>query len=177
MKTFIVLGMHRSATSLAAKGLHDAGVYMGEDLIGKTPSNPYGHYENRRFVEINEIVLSKAGGSWDNPPVPEKIWKAGWDLKDRIQQTLAIEGQSKEFWGWKDPRTTLTIECFWQYLVNPHLIVCFRNPVQVAQSLQKRDGFNLARGMSLANEYNTRLISFLSRHYLAGAAIKENING
>lgn len=165
-KCFIILGCHRSATSLAAKGLHDVGVHMGEDLLGKSPSNPYGHYENRRFVDLNDTILQKAGGSWDRPPAHEKILKAGNDLSSRISQAVSMESTGHQLWGFKDPRTTLTIECYWPQLENPHLIVCFRNPVQVAVSLQKRDGFNLAKGMGLATEYNKRLLDFLQRHYL-----------
>ena len=171
MKTFVVLGMHRSATSLAAKGLHDSGVFMGEDLIGACPSNIYGHYENRRFVELNNAILLKSGGSWDNPPAEEKILDAGKQLKNRIEQTIAQESANREFWGWKDPRTTLTIKCYWNYLENPHVIACFRNPVQIAQSLQKRDGTPLAQGIRLATEYNRRLFDFLNKHYMTGAAI------
>lgn len=173
-KAFIILGMHRSATSLAAKGLHDAGVHMGEDLLGAMPSNDYGHFENRRFVELNDAILDRAGGSWANPPLEEKIINAGRQLSERIKQTIANESAGHELWGWKDPRTTLTIGCYWQHLENPHLVICFRNPVQVAVSLQKRDGFPLAKGMALANEYNKRLMDFLHRHYMTGAAIVES---
>lgn len=171
MKTFIVLGMHRSATSLAAKGLHESGVWMGEDLIGVTPSNPYGHYENRRFVQLNCDILQKAGGSWDRPPSKEKIISAGKALSDRIKQTIEMESSGHKLWGWKDPRNTLTIDCYWPHLQGAHLIVCFRNPVEVAASLSKRDGFSLAKGLGLANEYNKRLMEFLNRQYLTGAAI------
>jgi hypothetical protein len=42
-------------------------------------------------------------------------------------------------WGWKDPRTCLTLP-FWQHLVsNIYYILCFRNPVDVSRSLEQRD--------------------------------------
>lgn len=172
-KCFVVLGMHRSATSLAAKGLCDSGVNMGEDMLGPSGSNRFGHYENRRFVQLNEVILARASGSWDRPPSHDQITAAGAALASRIEQTVKMESAGHELWGFKDPRTTLTIECYWPYLENPHLIICFRNPVQVAASLQKRDGFGLAKGMGLATEYNKRLLDFLQRHYMTGAAIIE----
>ena len=67
-KTFIVLGMHRSATSLLARGLHMSDIVMGERLLGKSESNKYGHWEDVDFVELNESILHSAGGTWDNPP-------------------------------------------------------------------------------------------------------------
>jgi len=155
MKTFIVLGMHRSATSLAAKGLHESGVYMGEDLLGKNSSNPYGHFENRRFVQLNDALLDRAGGKWDKPPEHARIIKAGQELSSRIEQTVAMESKGHEFWGWKDPRTTLTIQCYWQYLTNPHLIICFR--LKWRYRLKKETVFHWRRALawqpSTINEY------------------------
>ena len=173
MKTFVVLGMHRSATSLCAKGLHEAGVHMGTDLLGAIPSNPFGHYENRAFVQLNDVILSAAGGSWDNPPPEKDIVKAGMTLRTRIRETIERESAGQELWGWKDPRTTLTIKCYWDYLVNPHIFACFRHPVSVAKSLAKRDGFSLAEGVRLAAEYNTRLLDFMYNCYLTGGTIEK----
>ena len=166
MKTFIVLGMHRSATSLCAKGLYESGVHMGEVLLRECESNIYGHFENTVFVGLNQAILKEAGGSWDNPPPEQGIIEAGEKLKDRIKDTIKQQGEGKELWGWKDPRTTLTIRCYFNYLINPHIFACFRSPIEVAKSLTARDGFSLAQGVRLANEYNTRLLDFMYNHYL-----------
>ena len=52
MKTIVVLGMHRSATSLIAKGL-DAVCHMGDDMLEPAKDNPEGFYENKRFLDLN----------------------------------------------------------------------------------------------------------------------------
>jgi len=100
MKTFIVLGMHRSATSLAAKGLHMAGIDMGERLLGAMPSNPYGHFEDRDFIEMNDQILQAAGGSWDQPPDEDAVFRAGLLLRDRIHDLITERKKSKRHWGW-----------------------------------------------------------------------------
>lgn len=55
MKTIIVLGMHRSATSLVAKGLANE-IDIGVKMIS-IPDNPQGHWENTNFINLNEAIL------------------------------------------------------------------------------------------------------------------------
>jgi hypothetical protein len=160
MKTFIVLGMHRSATSLAAMGLYNSNVWMGEPLMGKNHTNIYGHFEDINFVQMNDKILQSAGGSWDNPPPEYEILKAG-ELHSNSLKELVKSKEREPFWGWKDPRTTLTIKCYMPYLNNPHFITCLRHPKEVAWSLWKRDKTQIADGLKLGKIYNKRMIDFL----------------
>jgi hypothetical protein len=160
MKCFIVLGMHRSATSLTAKGLHKCNVHMGDRLLGKHPSNPYGHYEDIEMIALNDCILRHAGGSWDHPPSEKAILSAGRGLSDTLKQAIELRQRDHEFWGWKDPRTSLTIRCWLPYIENPHFIINVRQPIEVARSLLKRDDMPIKEGLALAGLYNRRIIRF-----------------
>jgi hypothetical protein len=160
-KTIVVLGMHRSATSLVACGLHQE-ISMGDDLLPASGSNPRGHFEDRHFVRLNDRILSAAGGRWDRPPSQHAILEVGERFSDQIQSTLDLASSGKEIWGFKDPRTTLTVPLYVPFLQNPHFVCCFRAPDQVARSLQRRNGFPLEKGLRLAAIYNRRLLAFLS---------------
>ena len=160
MKTFVVLGMHRSATSLAAQGAEKAGVFMGSHLMGVAESNKYGHWEDIDFVGINDQILNLAGGSWDNPPPESNIIEVGKSDKAGLRDFIRLK-EREPFWGWKDPRTALTIRCYMPYLKNPHFIACYRKPQEVAESLFKRDQMPIDKGISLAKIYNKRIFSFL----------------
>ena len=164
MKTIVILGMHRSATSLVAGGIHNFNVSLGSNFIASDSSNRFGHWEDRDFKNLNSEILKLAGGNWHNPPSETAIMaqKPKYDLK--IQNL--IKSKQKEIWGWKDPRTTLTIKLFLPHLVNPHFVCCFRNPIEVAKSLQKRNRFSIEKGINLANIYNERLINFLKEQYI-----------
>lgn len=163
MKTFVILGMHRSATSLVAKGLASQ-LSMGSDLLGASPSNPHGHFENRRFIALNDAILQSAGGTWDQPPSDAHI--NSQEVRSKysgvIEALVREEGGTKELWGWKDPRTTLTIKLYLPYLENPHFVACVRDPHEVAHSLEKRNGMPLRDGLQLAKVYNDRLLAFLA---------------
>lgn len=164
MKTFIVLGCHRSATSLAAKGLALAGVHMGDRLLGVHSSNPYGHWEDVDFINLNDRILKEAGGSWDNPPPENEILKVGRQRASMLKNFIN-DKKRLPLWGWKDPRTILTIRCYLPYLEHPHFIACYRDAREVAESLNKRDAMPIEKGIQLAKIYNNRLSKFLAEWY------------
>lgn len=156
MKVFVVLGAHRSATSLVAKGLHESGVHMGDDLLGATSSNRCGHYEDLSVIRLNDRILAAAGGAWDAPPSAAGVEA----VADRFADDAVgyIDGRSvRELWGWKDPRTVLTWPVWRSHLTGDvHLIHVVRGARQVAESLSRRDGMDLDAGLRLARVYQKR---------------------
>lgn len=65
-------------------------------------------------------------------------------------------------WGFKDPRTVLTIDLYLPHLPNPQFITCYRGPMEIAKSLNKRDGMSIEKGMNISKIYNERLSEFIS---------------
>jgi hypothetical protein len=63
-------------------------------------------------------------------------------------------------WGWKEPRTTLLLP-FWQELV-PDLryVICIRNPIEVAHSLARRNGFAPPRAIDLWMRYTSAALAY-----------------
>ena len=161
-----LVGMHRSGTSMVARLLQRCGVYLGkeEDLGAPAPDNPRGFAENRYFVEINDAILARLRGGWDAPPEFVPGWQDLPEFEDLRQQALALIATmaGQPVWGWKDPRTTLTLP-FWQALV-PHLrvLVCVRHPLTVALSLHNRNFSSVASGLRLWRAYYETLNSSLS---------------
>lgn len=135
MKRLVVLGSGRSATSLVAKGLHDAGVKMGDRLIGRGPSNPHGHFEDRALVRLNDEILRSCGGSWYDPPpiTPEVAARASRDVEAYIAHRDKHPGP----WGMKDPRLCLTWPAWEPHLrALPELVIVpvWRSPIEIEAS-------------------------------------------
>ncbi len=158
-QSIIVLGMHRSGTSTIARILSEAGVNMGQRLMGANESNPFGHYENRDFVELNDKILKQAGGSWNLPPEMENINILQREFTKEIKE--CINRNKKHIWGWKDPRSCLTINLFHKYLENPAYIICHRDSSEIAKSLWNREGINIEDGINIANHYKKELANFI----------------
>jgi hypothetical protein len=166
MKTIVVLGMHRSATSLVARTLNSE-VHMGKNLLVGLKDNPKGHYENVHIIRLNDQILHQSGGSWHNPPPIDKIMEIGAKYKDEMNNIISAEisiaeEKGLDSWGFKDPRTALTIGAWLEHLPNPQFVVCYRNPLDIAKSLNKRNNFTIDKGLKLTLEYNRRINIFIA---------------
>ncbi|CAM3307764.1 tetratricopeptide repeat protein [Rhodothermus bifroesti] len=167
----IILGMHRSGTSTISRILNLLGVYLGEaeDFLKPAPDNPKGFWENKFFVEVNDEILRRLGSpadkeyTWSEPPIFYEGWERSnkfRDLKFRVIEFINKNMSKYKIWGWKDPRTCLTLP-FWKDVIpNDKIkyVVCLRNPLSVAKSLQKRNNFPLEKGLKLWFKYNMLIL-------------------
>jgi hypothetical protein len=109
----IVAGMHRSGTSALAGLLHTNGIIMGESQTWKpkrNKENPKGFFENKLFRMANDKLLAEYGykvKSFD-PKVPV-VTNASSDVWDQMVGLINSYSIRYTTWGWKDPRTCLTI--------------------------------------------------------------------
>jgi hypothetical protein len=142
----IIIGMHRSGTTMLTKILHDYGLFMGDI-----------HEQNSEavsFLRVNEKLLREASSGWcDLGYNDERILKpkkkyidiCSAALKtrrfaDEYFGELSNEDFKKDFsWGWKDPRNTLTLNIWRELFPNSKIIHIYRNPIDVAASLRDRE--------------------------------------
>jgi hypothetical protein len=161
-----ILGMHRSGTSMVALLLAECGLYLGHerDLMPPGPDNPAGFGENLGFVELNERLLAALGGTWDAVPEFAPGWLESHDvtlLHAEAEQLVQAFAEC-EPWGWKDPRSSITFP-FWERVAGPlEVVVCIRDPLEVALSLQRRNGVSLDFGLALWLHYNERIVATTS---------------
>jgi CDP-glycerol glycerophosphotransferase (TagB/SpsB family)/GT2 family glycosyltransferase len=158
-KAICILGMHRSGTSMLTRVLNLTGLSLGSEeglLEYKDEGNQKGHWENKIVLGINEEILSFFGGTWDRPPVFPKNWESDNrldSLYERARAFVSKMNDSYNVWGFKDPRTCLTLP-FWKRVV-PHMVcvIPVRHPANVAQSLYKRNGILQKDGILLWMTY------------------------
>lgn len=155
-----VTGMHRSGTSVVARAVQALGYNLGGNLMPATHDNPMGYFEDLRFVELNERIMSANNVDWRS--ANGVITDAPAGTFDGIKNFLidALE------WGGpialKDPRLCITYpvwrtaadELGWDTRGNVHLIVGIRNPIEVAKSLIRRDGMNMEQALHLWEVYS-----------------------
>jgi len=152
---FIILGMHRSGTSCLAGSLEQAGVFLGG--VNKTaPHNAKGNQENLAIMDLHNAILQASGGDWDAPPEVVE-----WHAEHRLRRDEIIATYpSDEIWGFKDPRTLLTLEGWLEAMPSARIIGTFRHPNAVAQSLHARNRFTREKSVALWTNYNTRLLRY-----------------
>jgi len=132
----LVLGFHRSGTSMAAMLLHRAGLFLGDRLLGADSTNPYGHFEDVEVLKIHDGILSDNQLSWRVgvpfvPVVTEKRWM-------QIRNFAIRRETHHASWGFKDPRACL-FTMVWKYIL-PTLktVIVYRDPIECHQSLTRR---------------------------------------
>jgi hypothetical protein len=147
--------MHRSGTSCLTGSLQLAGLDLGE-FSEWNPHNLKGNRENAEVMALNESILVANGGRWDVPPK-----KARWQ-PEHEHEARRILGKyaNTPAWGFKDPRTLLTLEGWLALGIEPDYIGIFRHPLAVAASLMQRsaDAMDLPRALALWYAYNKRLL-------------------
>jgi hypothetical protein len=135
--TIVVLGMHGGGTSLVAGMLNAAGVAMNPNPGGYIANKRYYTYEDSSFVRLNAAILHSAGGNWKSPPALGDIV-----LPDRLARRMRYLIETREarhgLWGFKDPRTALTVQLYHPHLHEPRYVVVKREPGAVAHSMATR---------------------------------------
>ncbi len=147
---------------MVAHLLHDCGLDLGpkEKWDTLAYSNPDGFWEHVDFLNINDEILARFDGGWDFPPSLPENWHRSeklQNLRDRAQNLIA-QFVDKQFWGWKDPRNSLTLP-FWKDIVpDLKVIHCVRSPIEVRKSLRSRGSNSGKFSLSLWDDYTNSLI-------------------
>ena len=178
MSATIILGCHRSGTSLVAGLYHNAGVIMGTEFKpAPSEENPLGFFEDWNGRKINDAILEKEGyvvKDWSTtiPKINTDDREQRLVLKHYINQ----RGQSKQ-WGFKDPRLCLTWQAWNRMLpINTKYIFVFRHPLSVANSLANRDGISFNTGLDIWYEYNRRALGVLREPHSGIVSYESIIN-
>ena len=148
---YVVLGMHRSGTSSVAGTLALLGAAAPRTLMRPAEDNPKGFWESEVVTAFNDRLLAAAGSSWDDwrrfalPSDPAWAEEAAGVLDAEFGDAEAIV--------LKDPRICRFFP-FWRRVLESAgygpLIVCpVRDPMEVAASLNARNGMDPARALRL----------------------------
>ncbi|MFN3878631.1 MAG: hypothetical protein ACK4MH_09665 [Brevundimonas sp.] len=152
----VVLGMHRSGTSSVAGALAMLGAEPPKTLLAPSDDNPRGFWESWEIIQLNDRIL-QAGESWwndwrrfDERKISEAARLA---FHADIRATLTDEFGDADTIVIKDPRCC-RLWSFWEPALEGAgykalYILPIRSPVEVARSLDARNGFSIAEGLIL----------------------------
>ncbi|MBP6659588.1 MAG: sulfotransferase [Chitinophagales bacterium] len=144
----IILGMHRSGTTMITKMLENLGLFVGAEKEI--------NHESLFFWEINNWIFDFHTATAEKPhnmryrnPFCDKV------IFESIEYFLQSSKRKKYLgnfsskyrnikdidfpFGWKDPKNTFTVD-FWKHIFpNAKIIHIYRNPIDVASSYLERD--------------------------------------
>jgi hypothetical protein len=147
----IIIGMHRSGTSMLSKALEAAGLFLGARQLPE-------HQEAQFFLRLNMWVMLQTSSGWESPEAVRFIVERP-QARDavveylrfslRAPRAVAYLGPARyvryraidridEPWGWKDPRTTYTLPLWLDVFPDAKVVHVYRHGVDVAESLRVR---------------------------------------
>ncbi|MGB3682860.1 MAG: hypothetical protein WA990_10300 [Rubrobacteraceae bacterium] len=144
----IVTGFHRSGTSLTARILHRAGLFLGDELLGAHPSNPYGHFEDLEVLGLHEEILADNGLDMfaEAPFIPV----LGESHRQKMKSISEKRDAEHPLWGFKEPRTSLFLMAWKHLLPKARVLIVYRHYAEATYSLARRHSAETFSGRGTA---------------------------
>ncbi len=157
---YLVLGMHKSGTTLVASALHESGIDMGEDFRQDAGYSEQ-KYEAKWGQVINDAMLGTGcdllslkvtsaclGGFSMNEPIAA-----------RMQEGIAHHCGQYADWGFKDPRSALTYRYWREKLQTHRIIVVYRDPRSIWRRYSRFINWSGLRSpFTVWEDYNDRIL-------------------
>lgn len=134
-RSLIIVGMHRSGTSLSANLLQKSGLFIGNSCLEASFDNPKGFYEDEDFLKIHIDILKQ------NQCIHLLRTNKNFDISIEVEnkaKELVAKRNSEKNWGWKDPRTCLFLPFWKKRIPESKFIIIFRPYAEVVDSLHRR---------------------------------------
>lgn len=155
----VVLGMHKSGTSLVAEILHKSGVLM-LDPSEEMRQDKQSKFERLAFQQLNKEILGcEKTFSLDVVP-PRQLIPSPQQYQAMAAAISRCEAQQVD-WGFKDPRTCLTYPAWKECLPQHILVVVYRHPEQVTRHYTAKNAFRVWKALRIWTIYNMRLLEIL----------------
>ena len=148
---------------MVARLLNMMGVYFAPEgaSTGANEENPKGFWERRDVRILNDTLLHSTGADWHRlsgfslDQVTEPVLTQF--KKEAGKITLAMDAHRP--WFLKEPRLCVLAPLWLELLEFPVCVFVYRSPLEVARSLEMRNGFSLAFGLALWERYNTAALN------------------
>ena len=164
---YVILGMHKSGTTMVSQMLHHAGINMVDVYETGISYDQGNKYERQSVKKLNEDILNCRGQESIDIAAPSTIQLT--DIQRAQMRTVVAQCNEKyQLWGFKDPRTCLLYP-LWASELPPHKIIAvYRSPQELWQRYRSdhqrnryRDPIKAWKFLNRWYEHNTRILKAL----------------
>ena len=136
-KVLVIVGMHRSGTSVITQWLYRCGLFVGNNLVGPDTGNEQGHFEDADFLRLHQKFLRKR-----HFPESGFVYKKPIELSElekmELKGVIETKSRKNKEWGWKEPRTSLFLDGYSKLIPGAFYVVAVRNFNDTINSLVTR---------------------------------------
>jgi len=132
----IITGCARSGTSLTAGIIHLSGIWGGK-VLGPTPANPKGQFENREIIDkVEKVYLSSIGmDPRGQDPIPSFTDLAiDYDRRKKVLDIIKGQGYQGGPWYFKDAKAILSWPIWNHAFPQAKWVIVLRAPSKIAES-------------------------------------------
>lgn len=137
-RILVIVGMHRSGTSLITQWLYRCGLFIGNNLFPPDVGNVEGHFEDSDFLAIHQKFLVRKNCIYTgfiDRSFPKLVASEKQELKDLIEN----KNKANKEWGWKDPRTCLFLDAYHELIPSAYYLVIVRGYHSTVNSMLTRE--------------------------------------
>lgn len=166
---YVILGMHKSGTTLVSQILHHSGINMGEDIDARIHYDQGNKYERQSTLALDMEIL----GLRDRyDPIIDleapKTLNMSAEQRARMREIVQSCNQAHTDWGFKDPRACLLYPLWASELPEHKIIVIYRLPAELWPRFRYKRLHYLYRNPSRAwklikrwCEHNASILTYL----------------
>jgi spore maturation protein CgeB/GT2 family glycosyltransferase len=159
----LVFGMHRSGTSIVARLLNMMGAYFAPEGVEMPAhsTNPKGFWERKDVNELCIGLLRSADCEWyriSSFSIDKIPSEALEEFREKARQII-LRLDAHRPWFLKEPRLCVMAPLWLELLEAPVCLFVHRAPLEVARSIEMRDGFPLLFGLALWERYMTAALN------------------
>ena len=152
----LVLGMHRSGTSMLSGVLDCLGCKGPNTPMKASEQNPKGFFESQPIFRLNDEILEAAGTGWDDWKPQQEGWLNSPRFNEfhaRAMEVLRTEYDGASMIYLKDPRICRLLPLWRRALEETgYRVVCIhthRHPLDVATSLRARTNIEVEPSLGM----------------------------
>ena len=172
----IILGMHRSGTTMITKMLENLGLFVGAEKEVNNEALFFWHINNWIFNLHTATPEKPYNLRYSNPACRKVILESLEHFVQSGKRKQYLGKKASAFknikdvdfpYGWKDPKNTFTIDFWSSVFPNPKVIHIYRNPIDSVSSYIERD-------LALKNKFEWNWKKKLKRDFLISKDFHQN---
>lgn len=167
---YVLLGMHKSGTTLLSRILHESSINMGifDSNQGYDQGNKYERLETHD-LNIGILGCDYKEHSLNISKVIHDPGQVKPEMMEKMKAFVRSADSKFSKWGFKDPRTCLTYDVWKEVLPEHKIIAIFRHPSELWSHYSRQPkAWNIVRRISLGLKalhawyvYNKELLRIL----------------
>lgn len=163
---YVVLGMHKSGTTLISEVLHHSGINMVDNVDPSLDYDRGNKWERESTKQLN-LKLLAAEGTFSLAKGRPDALKLTPELREQMRKIAEDCGRRFPDWGFKDPRTCTLYDLWAEALPEHKIIVVYRSPEETWEHYRRISGKQLFTALFQFLprwcEYNGKILEHLER--------------